>query len=521
MGGHLFVMRGDLAKLACDDWLLPCAGSLHVSRGFWRAVGDDDALRAAGAWSDGRSPRQDARMAGRAAVPVALPHGSPRPWLVDTTGRDPEGVTSRAVAFVAHVARQPQITRRARRLIALPVVGTGAGGNYQTAGAVLAQLMPALRAAATAHGVDIALVTREAAHYAAAQSLRTAADFTALPAALRQAVTRLARKAQQGQLVLFLGAGVSIGAGLPDWDTLLTRLGAYAGLDAEELGLYEAQHALDRAEYVALKLAAQQRNVGQAVVEVLGTPPCYGLAHGLLAGLPVSESVTTNYDQLFEQASAAAGRPLAVLPREPTRRAGPWLLKMHGCLAHPEDIILTRQNYLRYAVRNAALAGIVQAMLITKHMVFIGFSMRDDNFLRIVDEVRRAVHPDGPADAARAHELGTALMLTRDRLVKSLWTHDLHWEDGFDQGDGVAEAARRLEIFLDDVGYQATAQAHLLDPRFIDALDESDLALRDLLLPLTHASEAAQASPAFAHVRRLLAALGGRGPGKAGDGQGP
>ncbi|MCA9546178.1 MAG: SIR2 family protein, partial [Myxococcales bacterium] len=357
--GHVFVMRGDLQALRCDDWLMPCSAGLHVSHAWWM---EDlaDALRAVGAYNHRRHPRTGRRMGDRPAIPLPVPDGTPRPWLVDTTGSDPERVTARARAFVAEVAQAnlPRVTRRTKRLVALPVVGTGAGGTFHEAGEVLRRLLPALREAATAHGVDVALVTWEAAQHAAAQAQRSPADFRGLPPALSQAATRLARQALQGRLVLFLGAGVSMGAGLPDWGALLTALGHQAGLTAEEMALYQQKHALDRAEYVALRLAQQGRSVGEAVCEVMGHHSHYGLAHGLLAGLPVTESVTTNYDRLFEKASAAAGRPVAVLPWQPTHRPGPWLLKMHGCLEHPDDIILTRQNYVRYAVRNAALAGI-------------------------------------------------------------------------------------------------------------------------------------------------------------------
>jgi hypothetical protein len=40
------------------------------------------------------------------------------------------------------------------------------------------------------------------------------------------------------------------------------------------------------------------------------------------------------------------------------------------------------EDYLRYESRRAALAGIVQSLLITKHMLFIGFGLQDDNFHR-------------------------------------------------------------------------------------------------------------------------------------------
>ena len=51
----------------------------------------------------------------------------------------------------------------------------------------------------------------------------------------------------------------------------------------------------------------------------------------------------------------------------------------------------------RYANNRAALGGILQALLLTKHMAFIGFSVSDDNFHRLFDSVRRhlqtASHP--------------------------------------------------------------------------------------------------------------------------------
>ena len=56
---------------------------------------------------------------------------------------------------------------------------------------------------------------------------------------------------------------------------------------------------------------------------------------------------------------------------------------------------MTRSDYLRYDDRRAALKGIVQALLITRHMLFIAFSMTDDNFHRIIEEVRKAVGGDG------------------------------------------------------------------------------------------------------------------------------
>ena len=49
-----------------------------------------------------------------------------------------------------------------------------------------------------------------------------------------------------------------------------------------------------------------------------------------------------------------------------------WLLKMHGCVNYPEDIVLTREHYLRYESKRSALQGIMQSLLITKKLLFLG-----------------------------------------------------------------------------------------------------------------------------------------------------
>jgi SIR2-like domain len=115
--------------------------------------------------------------------------------------------------------------------------------------------------------------------------------------------------------------------------------------------------------------------------------------------------VTQNYDQLIEKACGhvniahsskepGVARDLSVIPYQPRRKATRWLLKMHGCVSAPDEIVITKEDYAKYeSSRGRALSGLVQASLITKHLVFIGYSLTDPNYLRIVDEVRLALHP--------------------------------------------------------------------------------------------------------------------------------
>jgi len=100
---------------------------------------------------------------------------------------------------------------------------------------------------------------------------------------------------------------------------------------------------------VELRLGSPER-LQQEVAPLLKSE-LHGLPHALLANLPVKEVVTTNYDTLFEQAHGGENKPLTVLPYEPSNKEEKWLLKLHGCTDHPADIVLTRQDYLRFSER--------------------------------------------------------------------------------------------------------------------------------------------------------------------------
>src|SRR5581483_4589664 len=116
------------------------------------------------------------------------------------------------------------------------------------------------------------------------------------------------------------------------------------------------------------------------------------------------------------------------------------------------------------------LAGIVQTLLLTRHMLFVGFSLSDENFHRIADDVRRvlrSLQPPANGTAAVGKPFGTAVVLHRRRLIEELWGEDLRWVGV----GGDDEAPRRLEVFLDDLLAQTRDTAHLLDRRYERLLD--------------------------------------------------
>ncbi len=470
---HLYIVRGDITRLHCDAWLLPTDRILHLTE-FWRSAVPEDLPPLPSGWAiDGcRS--------------YAWPgwDDGPVPWLTWVGSKkevpDPE--------FYAEAVRQ-FVTRAAApgRLLALPFVGAGAGGGASIKGSLAERLVRTILDLEVE--ADVVLVCREVSHFAACQQVRNRhAKWEALDGAARAEASRLAALARTDRLALFLGAGVSKGAGLPDWNKLLESLAEGCGLNYEELAKLDV---LDKAQLLARRYGDGFK---PAVAERVNARR-YSLSHALLASLPARETITQNYDQLFEHASRAAGHTLSVIPYAPEPDATRWLLKMHGCCSHPDEIVLTRGDFLRYSRWRAALAGMVQALLLTRHMLFVGFSLTDYNFHWIVDEVRQA--------RRSSERFGSALLLETGGAFRELWEDDLELVSLPD--------ARTLQIFLDCVLAQASdTSRHLLDVSFDQLLGNPERWLREQLQALAGGADAeVQALPAWAMVRDLLLRLGG------------
>ena len=194
-----------------------------------------------------------------------------------------------------------------------------------------------------------------------------------------------------------------------------------------------------------------------------------------------------------------------MLPYEDVREESGWLLKLHGSVEEPKDIVLTRDDYLNYRDQRAALAGIVQALLITRTMLFVGFSLADDNFHQVANEVRKVVRRNDSSP----RRFGVVLTLRDSPGFAELWKADLD-VIVIGEGQDLPTRARSLDIFLDQLLAEATTGSdHLLDPAYHDALTEEQQLLANSLRTFrTSVPASATRAPEWAHVAGLLYELG-------------
>jgi hypothetical protein len=502
---HLFVVHADLVRLACDDVLLPTNADRTVSASLRELIPSEAVGPTSGKTVEVSAPE------GR-VVQLGTLKDERRVWLADTAGQgdpDDEWIVQSVEAWLTAVGRLHDRARggRPRRLAALPLVGTGGGGQSGRRGDLLQVLLPRLRRAAADSGIDVALVLKSASDHAAAQRVRRTVELPwPLEADLLTAADELAERARADELALFLGAGVSAAAGLPLWGELLQQLALDAGLPEQDMAGLAVLPPQDAASLLGRRLGgdAMRAKVG----EIFADRP-HALAHALLAALPVREVVTTNYDRLFESAAVGADHPVAVMPGERPRGQQRWLLKLHGDVGNVDSVVLTREEFLEYDVGRSALAGVVQALLLTRHVLFVGLSLLDDNLVRIA-------HRAGQVRPAGSGVVGTTLSLSHDPLRAELWSQALEDIPMAPADADIATAARRLEVFLDRVGAGAAEPVgYLLDPVYRGMLTPEECQLSERLRGVATTGDASDEraarpidTPAGRQVARLLESLG-------------
>jgi len=308
------------------------------------------------------------------------------------------------------------LARKLKYVLAIPVIGTGGGGGSDLTGDIISALLETFTGLVRAvDDLDIILVCADSPTFAQAQVLRRDMieierdmwpSFDMLSDERKRNSDDLSSLACKDELSLFLGAGVSMGSGGMSWFALLENIEKEFITPGQSVSLGDKHgwDAIKMADDLEKWCEEKDDNSGRrlplkARVAMLVDRPLPSLLACLLASLGTN-FITQNYDRQIEAAiknlNVAERRGintrLSVIPFNQVKGADVWVLKMHGCVTAVDDIVLTSKDFSSYEnSRLKALGGIVQSELIKSHLLFVGFSMSDPNYLRIIEEVRQAL----------------------------------------------------------------------------------------------------------------------------------
>lgn len=201
----------------------------------------------------------------------------------------------------------------------------------------------------------------------------------------------------EGRLALFVGAGVSMGCGLPSWDTLVERVLVEVWRQQPHFAL----HLIRQRHLLATRYARQKigNHFNEIVHECLyrdqvTLSPCVRA----IARSGIKKICTFNFDDLIEEALQTEGkRSTGFGSALISKHDDIYVYHPHGILPRfyqnteieSSHIVFSEDDYHGLYSDPYSWANVIQLHLLTVYSVlFIGLSMQDPNLRRLIDIAR-------------------------------------------------------------------------------------------------------------------------------------
>lgn len=259
---------------------------------------------------------------------------------------------------------------------------------------------------------------------------------------------------EAGNVVPFVGAGLSVAGGFPSWRAHLRQQGRTAGIDqfhVEKLladGQYET--VIEEIENTRGRDVFTQeiRDVFSRTGEITDTTL-------QLTELFTDTVITTNYDRLIEQAYDTGEKDafqiingLNALEKPATDRT--TIIKLHGDIQNPAQCILSKKQY-NQAYGNDQLditlpiPKLVSYYYRNSSLLFLGCSLNEDRTMQVVRAVK---HQIGDADKPQHFSIEQApedeeILIERNAQLARLGITAIWFEKGrFDYVENIFRLAK-------------------------------------------------------------------------------
>ncbi len=194
----------------------------------------------------------------------------------------------------------------------------------------------------------------------------------------------LKEASDSGNLVIFVGAGISKASGLPLWKEIIEELKddlVTSVTDMEIIPqLYSIEHGVAAYNKKVQKLLNPESRKPNAIhQEIFRLTPCH--------------LITTNYDDLLEMEASSKGLDYQVISTNEdlvNTQSNKYIIKMHGDFEH-QNIVFAENDYLKYEDNFSLIENFVKSLFSNKIILFLGFSFRDSNLKRIIHSVKKVL----------------------------------------------------------------------------------------------------------------------------------
>lgn len=216
----------------------------------------------------------------------------------------------------------------------------------------------------------------------------------------------LKEKYEAKEVVVFAGAGVSAGAGLPSWKRLAELLiERMRQMRKSPDAIDEVAELIHKGDLVTAMSAARAslRNefdhllksklddTGRNIPEV---------ANAIARLAPrLSGVVTTNLDRFLERAFGGAWPPIVEPVSNLAQRAA-YIFKPHGTIDNPNTWVFTREEYDQAMFGSQQLQDVFWALYAARTLLFVGASLTDDDFGLTLGRVRAQAGRNPPTHYA-------------------------------------------------------------------------------------------------------------------------
>lgn len=205
---------------------------------------------------------------------------------------------------------------------------------------------------------------------------------------LEYIIRKIVKELGRSNLSIFVGAGLSKGAGFPDWKELLDEF-------AEELNLSSKKETdlISLAQFSYNNNARNRNEIDNVIRDKFTNNTRNSRDMDILASLPVNSYWTTNYDTLIEDTLKRYNKKVDIKRRE--RDLSIFLdgrdvvvHKMHGDVSQPEETVFIRDDYESFDLKRGLFTDTLCGELVSKTFLFIGYSFSDPNFDKILSKIR-------------------------------------------------------------------------------------------------------------------------------------